>query len=137
MTWLAEQQIPLIRIDWKGNAQSVMGGGQFTNPERVAAQIEAKRNGRALEIANTAALIGRAYGSRKRGHISTRAKKIPCPYGLFFGSKPPPELPSICAPLSERVREGYSLEGDDMASITRRSPDIPRTDAHPNISRAC
>ena len=28
-----------------------MGGGQFTNPERVAAQIEAKRNGRALEIA--------------------------------------------------------------------------------------
>ena len=51
MTWLAEQQIPLIRIDWKGNAQSVMGGGQFTNPERVAAQIEAKRNGRALEIA--------------------------------------------------------------------------------------
>jgi hypothetical protein len=51
MTWLAEQQIPLIRIDWKGNAQSVIGGGQFANPERVAAQIEAKRNGRALAIA--------------------------------------------------------------------------------------
>jgi hypothetical protein len=53
MTWLADQQIPLIRIDWKGNAQSVMGGGQFTNPERVAAQIEAKRNGRAIGIANS------------------------------------------------------------------------------------
>jgi hypothetical protein len=51
MTWLAEQKTPLIRIDWKGNAQSVLGGSQFTNPERVAAQIEAKRNGRALKIA--------------------------------------------------------------------------------------
>jgi hypothetical protein len=51
MTWLAAQQIPLIRIDWKGNAQSVLSGGQFTNPERVTAQIEAKRNGRALAIA--------------------------------------------------------------------------------------
>jgi CRISP-associated protein Cas1 len=51
MTWLGEQQIPLIRIDWKGNAQSVVGGGQFTNPERVAAQIEAKQNRRTLGIA--------------------------------------------------------------------------------------
>jgi CRISPR-associated endonuclease Cas1 len=56
MTWLAEQQIPLIRIDWKGNAQSVLGGSQFTNSERVAAQIEAKQSGRALGIAT--ALIG-------------------------------------------------------------------------------
>jgi CRISPR-associated protein Cas1 len=51
MTWLSEQQIPLIRIDWKGNAVSVIGGGQFTNPERVAAQIDAKRSGKALGIA--------------------------------------------------------------------------------------
>ena len=36
-----------------------------------------------------------------------------------------------------RVREGNSSEGDDMASITRRSPDIPGTDAHPNIRGAC
>jgi CRISP-associated protein Cas1 len=55
MTWLAEQQILLIRIDWKGNAVSVVGGGHFANPERVAAQIEAKRTGQALGIA--AALI--------------------------------------------------------------------------------
>jgi len=30
---------------------SVIGGGQFTNPERVAAQIEAKRSGKGLGIA--------------------------------------------------------------------------------------
>jgi CRISPR-associated protein Cas1 len=56
MTWLSEQQIPLLRIDWKGNAVSVVGGGQFTNPERVAAQIDAKQSGQALQIAT--ALIG-------------------------------------------------------------------------------
>jgi CRISP-associated protein Cas1 len=50
MTWLAEQQIPLIRIDWKGNAQSVVGAGQSTSPERLAGQIEAMRNGQALRI---------------------------------------------------------------------------------------
>jgi CRISP-associated protein Cas1 len=51
MTWLSEQQIPLVRVDWKGSAVSVIGGGQFSNPERVATQIEAKRNGKALQIA--------------------------------------------------------------------------------------
>ena len=38
---------------------------------------------------------------------------------------------------AERVREENSSEGDGMASITRRSRDIPGTDAHPNISGAC
>jgi len=51
MGGLSEQQILLIRVDWKGNAVSVVGGGQFTNPERVAAQIEAKRSGQGLMIA--------------------------------------------------------------------------------------
>ncbi len=51
MSWLSEQQIPLIRIDWQGNAISVLGGGQFTDPERVATQLEAKRTGQALAIA--------------------------------------------------------------------------------------
>src|SRR5258706_4541443 len=50
MTWLSEQQIPLIRIDWKGNAVSVIGGGQFTNPEPVAAPIEAKQSRQGLRI---------------------------------------------------------------------------------------
>jgi CRISP-associated protein Cas1 len=51
MTWLSEQQIPLIRVDWKGDTVSVVGGEQFTNPERVAAQIKAKREGHSLRIA--------------------------------------------------------------------------------------
>lgn len=51
MTWLAEQKIPLIRIDWHGNAVSVVGVGQSTDPERVATQIDAKRNGHGLQIA--------------------------------------------------------------------------------------
>jgi hypothetical protein len=37
---------------------------------------------------------------------------------------------------AERVREENSSEGDDMASITRRSRDIPGTYAQPNISRS-
>jgi hypothetical protein len=37
----------------------------------------------------------------------------------------------------KRVREGDSPEGDDTASMTRRSRNIPGTDAHPNISGAC
>src|SRR5215831_19851919 len=61
MTWLSEQQIPLIRIDWKGNAVSVVGCGQFTNPERVAAQIEAKQGGQRLRIAT--ALIREKIGN--------------------------------------------------------------------------
>src|SRR5215831_20441557 len=71
MTWLSEQQIPLIRIDWKGNAVSVVGGGQFTNPVRVAAHIEAKRSGERLQIAT--ALIREKIGNA----ITTLEAAIP------------------------------------------------------------
>jgi CRISP-associated protein Cas1 len=50
--WLASQGVPLIRIDWKGKVQAVLGvSGYGADPKKVAEQLEAKRNGRALAIA--------------------------------------------------------------------------------------
>src|SRR5215831_9971825 len=71
MTWLSEQQIPLIRVDWHGNAVSVIGGSQFTNSERVTAQLKAKQSGQALRIAS--ALIREKLGNA----IATLEAAIP------------------------------------------------------------
>jgi CRISPR/Cas system-associated endonuclease Cas1 len=52
MDWLASQRVPLIRIGWRGEVQAVLGTlGFAADPKKVAAQLEAKRNGGALGIA--------------------------------------------------------------------------------------
>ena len=43
--------MPLIRVNWRGEVVSALGAGHYADPERVAAQLEAHRNGRALPIA--------------------------------------------------------------------------------------
>ena len=43
LTWLSEQQLPLIRIDWTGNVVSVIGGSGFPLiQEKVRWQIETR-----------------------------------------------------------------------------------------------
>ncbi len=54
LSWLAEQNIPLIRIDWAGDVVSTISGTGFAaNPHRVAWQIETSAdNGRRMEFCN-------------------------------------------------------------------------------------
>jgi CRISPR-associated protein Cas1 len=41
LTWMNEQKVPLVKIDWTGNAVTVVSGDSFAaNRHRVAWQIE-------------------------------------------------------------------------------------------------
>jgi CRISPR-associated endonuclease Cas1 len=54
LDWFAAQNVPLIRIDWRGEVQMVVGGiGYSADPAKVAAQVEAKRKGKTLAIATS------------------------------------------------------------------------------------
>jgi len=45
VSWLAEQNVPLFRIDWRGDVASVIGGQGFAvSPERVQWQIETRQD---------------------------------------------------------------------------------------------
>jgi CRISPR-associated endonuclease Cas1 len=59
MTWLNEQKVPLVKIDWTGNVVTVVsGGGLATSRDRVAWQTETRSNLRKrMEFCN--ALIAR------------------------------------------------------------------------------
>lgn len=51
LSWLSEQNVPLIRINWRGEAATIIGAGYACDPDRVAAQLKAQRNGGALPFA--------------------------------------------------------------------------------------
>lgn len=51
MAWLAEQHVPLVRLDWQGHVTDIMGGAYGTNSRRVDEQIAAQRPARAIPIA--------------------------------------------------------------------------------------
>lgn len=53
LSWLSEQGVPLIRINWRGEVVTALGAGHATDPKRVAAQLAAQRNGRALPFATS------------------------------------------------------------------------------------
>jgi CRISP-associated protein Cas1 len=59
LTWLNEQKVPLVKIDWTGNAVTVISGDSFVaNRERVAWQTETRSDRRKrMEFCN--ALIAR------------------------------------------------------------------------------
>src|ERR1700722_10808804 len=47
LTWLTDQKVPLVKIDWTGNAVTVVSGDGFaTNRERVACQTETRSDRR-------------------------------------------------------------------------------------------
>ena len=51
LSWLSEQNVPLIRINWRGEVTTVLGASNAIDPDRVAAQLEAQRSGKALHFA--------------------------------------------------------------------------------------
>jgi CRISP-associated protein Cas1 len=51
MTWLAEQKIPLIRIDWRGIAVTALTENYGLNPKLVKWQFDVLASGRAVPIA--------------------------------------------------------------------------------------
>jgi CRISPR-associated protein Cas1 len=51
LNWLSSQNIPLIKIDWRGEVASVLGAVGGTDPRQVQRQLAAQGSGRALEIA--------------------------------------------------------------------------------------
>jgi hypothetical protein len=55
LTWLNEQKVPLVKIDWTGNAVTVVSGDSFAaNRDRVAWQAETRSNRRRrMEFCNT------------------------------------------------------------------------------------
>jgi CRISP-associated protein Cas1 len=58
LTWLNEQKVPLVKIDWTGNAITVIGDSFAANRERVAWQTETRSDRRKrMEFCN--ALIAR------------------------------------------------------------------------------
>ena len=45
LSWLSEQKVSLIRIDWKGDIVCVAGAsGYSANPHRVRWQLETREN---------------------------------------------------------------------------------------------
>ena len=54
LSWLSEQNIPLIRINWRGEVVTALGSGHGVNSEHVAAQLDAQRNGRAAALCDFA-----------------------------------------------------------------------------------
>lgn len=52
LEWLARQSVPLVRINWRGEVQSVIGNANYAaDPHKVAQQLEWKSSGRSIEIA--------------------------------------------------------------------------------------
>jgi CRISPR-associated endonuclease Cas1 len=51
LSWLSEQNVPLIRINWRGEVVTALGAGHATDPRLVARQLDAQRNGHGLRFA--------------------------------------------------------------------------------------
>jgi CRISPR-associated endonuclease Cas1 len=51
LSWLSEQNVPLIRIDWQGNVTTVISNGYGPDPKCVRAQLAAQTKERAMKIA--------------------------------------------------------------------------------------
>jgi CRISPR/Cas system-associated endonuclease Cas1 len=51
LAWLSEQNVPLIRIDWRGNVTTVVSNNYGPDPKHVRAQLAAQTKERALKIA--------------------------------------------------------------------------------------
>lgn len=72
MDWLARNDVPLIRLNWRGEVQTILGtNGSNIDPKRIDAQQKAKATNRSIEIA-------RAIISKKlKNSISTLNSVLP------------------------------------------------------------
>jgi CRISPR-associated endonuclease Cas1 len=51
LSWLSEQKVPLIRINWRGEVLAALGTGNATDPRLVAAQLDTQASRRGLQFA--------------------------------------------------------------------------------------
>jgi CRISP-associated protein Cas1 len=73
LAWLSEQNVPLIRIDWQGNVQSILANnGYAANPHRLESQRETRSDPK-RRMAFCVDLISRKID----GCIKTLEKTIP------------------------------------------------------------
>lgn len=103
LSWLSEQGVPLIRINWRGEVITALGAGHAIDPKRLAAQLEAQQTGRALDIAisiireklrNSIETLSVALPSssareqaigRLHSHLSELARRPPRSTGALLG----------------------------------------------------
>jgi CRISP-associated protein Cas1 len=122
LSWLAEQKVSVIRIDWKGDIVCVVGAsGYSANPFRVSWQLETRENpGQQNEFC-------RSITTRKiEATIITLEKSIPC------SDKWERAMKSAYAALSrleenppENISELRALEANCAASYFRSWVGIP------------
>jgi CRISP-associated protein Cas1 len=112
LTWLSDQNIPLIKIDWTGEVVSVLGGMSSTDPRKVARQLAAQKGSRALEIAksivhekivNSIETLKVALpGSPARDHAISKLQDE----AAQFGKRPPNVIATLLG-LEGRVARTY------------------------------
>jgi CRISPR-associated protein Cas1 len=51
LSWLSEQNVPFIRINWRGEAVTAVGAGHSTDPKLVAKQLATQESRRGLQVA--------------------------------------------------------------------------------------
>jgi CRISPR-associated protein Cas1 len=50
LAWLSEQGVPLVQVNWRGEVTTAIGAGNAIDRDRVAAQLDASRSGKALPL---------------------------------------------------------------------------------------
>ncbi|HJU11897.1 MAG TPA: CRISPR-associated endonuclease Cas1 [Candidatus Binataceae bacterium] len=106
LSWLSEQGVPLIRINWRGEVVIAVASGHAIDVECVAAQLEAQRNGRALVCAR--ALIAKKI----RNSVATLQAAVPAsPVRQFAISKLQREATELVKRPPKSTHDLLGLEG--------------------------
>ncbi|HJU10445.1 MAG TPA: CRISPR-associated endonuclease Cas1 [Candidatus Binataceae bacterium] len=71
LSWLSEQGVPLIRINWRGEVVVAVGSGHAADADCVAAQLETRRNGHSLIYARS------LIANKIRNCIETLTQAVP------------------------------------------------------------
>jgi len=122
LSWLAEQNVPLIRINWPGEVVTAISGyGYAANPHRVACQVETvSDNRRRMEFCNQ--LITRKI----EGCILTLEKSIRRSQGWETAMRRAyADLSRIELDPPKTVAELRALEANSAATYFRAWREIP------------
>ena len=112
LSWLSEQSVPLIRINWRGEVLTALGPGNSTDPKLVAKQLDAQRSGSGLRFA--VSLIR----TKLRNSIGTLSAAVPpsparqeaivhLQAGMNELIKRPPKSTSALLGLEGRAAQAY------------------------------
>jgi CRISPR-associated endonuclease Cas1 len=106
LAWLSEQGIPLVQIDWRGKVVAVLGQGYGFSSDRVAAQLAAQRNGKALSIA------GSLIAAKIDNSIETLLQALPgSPARDLAVAKLRSEAAGLARRCPRSIRELLGVEG--------------------------